>query len=93
VAHELEIRADGTASFASAREHAWHRLGTVLPDRFSAAQAMQHARLGGWHVRKEPLQTVVVTEDGVDTIPVEGKFRDGAHQPAHRPPGSARGSG
>jgi phage/plasmid-like protein (TIGR03299 family) len=73
VAHELEI-VNGSASFVSAREHAWHRLGTVLPNGFTAAQAMQHARLGGWNVRKEPLQTVVVTEDGVETVAVAGRF-------------------
>ena len=54
-AHELETWSDGSASFVSARSHAWHRLGVVLPAGFDAAQAMRHARLGGWHVRKEPL--------------------------------------
>lgn len=29
----IEIQADGTASFVAAREPAWHRLGKVYPDR------------------------------------------------------------
>jgi phage/plasmid-like protein (TIGR03299 family) len=70
----LETWADGSASFASARLHAWHRLGTVLPDRFDAAQAMNHAKLGGWRVRKEALQTTVLTADGVSTLDVPEQF-------------------
>jgi phage/plasmid-like protein (TIGR03299 family) len=54
--------------------HAWHRLGTVLPDRFDAAQAMNHAKLGGWRVRKEALQTTVLTADGVSTLDVPEQF-------------------
>lgn len=73
MSHDLEILSRG-ASFVSAREHAWHRLGTVLASEFDAAQAMEHAALGGWNVRKEPLQAVVIGADGVDTIPVPGKF-------------------
>jgi phage/plasmid-like protein (TIGR03299 family) len=57
-----------------ARLHAWHRLGTVLPDRFDAAQAMNHAKLGGWRVRKEALQTTVLTADGVSTLDVPEQF-------------------
>ena len=74
MAHELEGSLTGTASFVSARQHAWHKLGTVLADTFTAAQAMEHAHLGGWRVRKEPLQTVVVGADGVDTLDVPGRF-------------------
>ena len=74
MAHELETFTDGSASFVSAREHAWHRLGTVLPDGFDAAQVMTAARLGGWNVRKQDLQTVVLGADGVETVPVPGKF-------------------
>ncbi len=74
MAHELETLTDGSASFVSARQHAWHRLGVVLPDGFDAAQAMTAARLGGWNVRKQDLQTVVLGADGVETVPVPGKF-------------------
>ena len=74
MAHELETWSDGSASFVSARQHAWHRLGTVLPAEFDAAQAMQHAKLGGWRVRKEPLTTTVLTPDGVSSLPVPDQF-------------------
>ncbi len=76
MAHELETWSDGTASFVSAREHAWHRLGTVLPAEFDAAQAMQFARLGGWNVRTMALQTApVLSGDGVfGALPVPDQF-------------------
>ncbi len=74
MSHELETFADGTTGFASARQLAWHRLGTVLPDTFTASQAMEHARLGWWNVRKEHLQAVVVTNEGVSTIDVPDRY-------------------
>jgi len=76
MAHELETWSDGTASFVSAREHAWHRLGTVLPAEFDAAQAMSYARLGGWNVRTMALQTApVLSADGVfGALPVPDQF-------------------
>ena len=69
MAHDLETWDDGGrwASFVSARQHAWHRLGTVLPAEFTAADAMRHANLGGWNVRTQALQTTpVLSADGVD---------------------------
>jgi len=76
MAHELETWSDGTASFVSARQHAWHRLGTVLPAEFDAAQAMSYARLGGWNVRTMALQTApVLSADGVfGALPVPDQF-------------------
>src|SRR5438445_13365167 len=74
MSHELERHTDGGTAFVSARQHAWHRLGTVLPIEFNAAQAMEHARLGWWNVRKEHLQAVVVTDDGVSTIDVQDRY-------------------
>jgi phage/plasmid-like protein (TIGR03299 family) len=77
MAHQLETWGSGqSASFVSAREHAWHRLGVVLPGTFDAAQAMEHAKLGGWNVRKEALQTVAVIDDhGVSpSLPVPDQF-------------------
>lgn len=74
MAHDLETWTDGSASFVSARQHAWHRLGVVLPESFTAGQAMEHAKLGGWNVRKEQLQTVVPTADGVTTLAVPDQF-------------------
>jgi len=76
MAHELETWSDGTASFVSAREHAWHRLGTVLPAEFDAARAMSYAKLGGWNVRTMALQTApVLSDDGVfGALPVPDQF-------------------
>ena len=79
MAHELD-ETDGVASFASARQHAWHRLGQVLPDAMTAEQALTAAHLAGWNVRKKPLFVEgepVFTDDGVtpsSPIEVPGKF-------------------
>lgn len=54
MSHNLDIT-NGQASFVSAREDAWHHLGTVLPAAFTAEDAMVHGHLGGWNVRKAPL--------------------------------------
>lgn len=80
MAHELDIT-NGIASFATARQHAWHRLGVVLEDVFTAEEAMKHAQLGGWDVRKAPLTTTVMTdvgdsEDGLNIAPVELEVPD-----------------
>lgn len=58
MSHNLDIT-NGQASFVSAREDAWHHLGTVLPEAFTAEDAMKHGHLGGWNVRKAPLFTEV----------------------------------
>lgn len=68
MAHELEVLGSTkqSASFVSARTHAWHTLGTVLPQEFDAADAMKYAKLGGWNVRTVPLQTAPqIDADGV----------------------------
>lgn len=70
MSHELEVWEDGSASFVSAREHAWHRLGTVLPEKFDAAQAMSYAKLGGWNVRTVELQTAPVLDENGVTPPL-----------------------
>lgn len=54
MAHEIDTT-EGQSAFVSAREDAWHRLGTVLPDTFTAEDAMEKGLLGGWNVRKAPL--------------------------------------
>ena len=74
MAHDLETWGGRSASFVSARQHAWHRLGTVLPAEFDAAEAMRHAKLGGWNVRKEPLTTTVLSADGVASLDVPDHF-------------------
>lgn len=70
MAHNLDTT-NGQTSFVSAREDAWHRLGTVLPDSFTANEAMEHGLLGGWNVRKVPVMAEIA--EGL-TIPVPEKF-------------------
>jgi len=50
----IEIR-DGKASFFSAKEPAWHRLGTVTEDVLTATEALETAGLD-WNVEKFPIQ-------------------------------------
>lgn len=91
MAHELDIT-NGVASFASARQHAWHRLGEVLPTAMTAEEALEAAHLARWDIRKEPLtvqQEPILNEFGVTPVPpleVPGKFAtvrtnpvDGSH--------------
>ncbi len=66
--HNLDITND-VASFVTARQDAWHALGTTLPDAFTAEQAMEHGHLGGWNVRKAP--TFAMDEGGA-LLPVPG---------------------
>lgn len=73
---------DGQSSFVSAREDAWHSLGITLPDSFTAEEAMRHGLLGGWNVRKLPLQTVtetgeVLTLDGQNAVVRNNPVRKG----------------
>jgi phage/plasmid-like protein (TIGR03299 family) len=68
MAHELETLANGQTAFASARQSAWHRLGTVTDDCMTAEDVMATAFLGGWKVRKIHLQGVETTPDGVSII-------------------------
>lgn len=65
MAHDLDTT-NGQTSFVSAREDAWHRLGTVLPETFSAEDAMEKGLLGGWDVRKVPLTATVPVLGDVD---------------------------
>lgn len=71
MAHQIEQFQDGSAAFASARQDAWHRLGTVTPDAMTAEQALSAARLGGWKVRKLSLVARELTDDGVSSHEVE----------------------
>ena len=74
MAHNLDQIAEGIHSFVSARENAWHRLGTVLESTFTAEEAMTHAHLGGWNVRKLPLTATQMDENGVTSIEVPNQF-------------------
>jgi phage/plasmid-like protein (TIGR03299 family) len=74
MSHELEI-IEGVASFVSAREDAWHRLGHVLDHTFDAAEAMEKARLANWNVRKIPLFAPVELADGSTIqLPADGRY-------------------
>lgn len=57
MAHQIEQFDDGTAAFFTARQDAWHRLGTTTAGCLTAADVMTVAHLGGWDIRKEPLRT------------------------------------
>lgn len=54
MAHQIEQFSDGSGSFFSARQHAWHRLGVVTAQCLTAEDAIRTARLD-WEVTKEPL--------------------------------------
>lgn len=71
MAHAIEQFSDGSAAFASARQDAWHRLGTVTPDAMTAEEALSAARLGGWNVRKLILTARELTPEGVSSFDVE----------------------
>jgi phage/plasmid-like protein (TIGR03299 family) len=66
---DIDITA-GEASFVSANLPAWHALGTVLDHTFTAEEAMTVGKLGGWRVRKTPLQTI----DRDKVIPVPERY-------------------
>lgn len=71
MSHEINELAEGIHSFASAREHAWHKLGTVVEDAMTAEEAMRLANLSGWNVRKTPMFTI--DEDG-NQIEADNRF-------------------
>jgi phage/plasmid-like protein (TIGR03299 family) len=68
MAHELETLANGQTAFVTARQSAWHRLGTLTSDCLTAEDAIAKALLGGWKVRKIALQGVETTPDGINLI-------------------------
>lgn len=59
MAHNLDITA-GQASFVSARQDAWHGLGTVLPHALTAEDALKHGHLADWNIRKVPMVAEVL---------------------------------
>jgi phage/plasmid-like protein (TIGR03299 family) len=75
MSHELEQHNDGSTAFvAGHNKDAWHQLGTVLPAGLTAQDVMQFAHLGGWDVRKREIQTTLLTNDGVTSTTIEGKY-------------------
>lgn len=71
MSHGLELFKNGGAAFFSAREPAWHRLGTVTAGALTADEALIAAKLGGWCVEKRPIMT---TSPAGMAVPVMGKF-------------------
>lgn len=70
MAHNIAELADGVHAFATAREHAWHRLGTVLDETMTAEQALKAAHLADWDVRKVSL----TAHEGDITIGVNDRW-------------------
>ena len=60
MAHNIEQFADGTSAFFTAREVAWHKLGTVTPEAQTAQDALEIAQLN-WEVKvtEEPIFSTV----------------------------------
>jgi phage/plasmid-like protein (TIGR03299 family) len=75
MAHAVETFEDGTSAFFSNREIPWHKLGTITDGAQTAEEALRLAQLD-WKVYKseDPINTTVLTEDGVVTLQVDGKF-------------------
>jgi phage/plasmid-like protein (TIGR03299 family) len=71
VPHDLATFRNGDVSFYSAREPAWHRLGTVTPHALNAKEALEAAHLDAWDIRKQPLTSV--DHEG-NPVPVPGRF-------------------
>lgn len=74
MAHEIEQFEDGSAAFVSAREDAWHKLGTVTEGAMTAEEALDMAKLSGWDVRKLPLTASSITTEGVASVEVPGWY-------------------
>jgi phage/plasmid-like protein (TIGR03299 family) len=55
MAHELEIGTNGEVAFASLREPAWHKLGTVFTEEVSTKEMLELAHLDSWNVRLEEI--------------------------------------
>lgn len=73
MAHQIETFSDGTAAFFTNREPAWHSLGVVTPNALTADEALATAQLD-WTVIKEPVQTTVLTDEGVSTLMLPDKY-------------------
>lgn len=69
MSHEINELAEGVHSFVSAREDAWHRLGTTLEDVFDAQTALETAHLANWDVRKVALTALDDKTDEQIAVP------------------------
>lgn len=82
MAHELETLANGQTAFASARLSAWHQLGQVTDNCMTAEEVMSTAWLGGWEVRKIPLQGMEINDKGVTKVDCPDKWMTVRTNPA-----------
>ena len=90
MAHNLEQFEDGTTAFFTAREVAWHKLGTVTSDALTAQDALKTAQLD-WQVIKseEPVSTMVpmfnngnaMVENSMEEIIYKDKFMTYRYHP------------
>ena len=84
MAHAIEEYTDGTAAFFTAREVAWHKLGTVTDNALTAEDALKTAYLD-WEVFKSelPVQTVVPAFSGqaMETIKFDDKYMTYRYHP------------
>jgi phage/plasmid-like protein (TIGR03299 family) len=70
--HNLE-QINGETAFVAYREAGWHGLGQVVEEELTAQSAIEKAMLD-WTVELHPLQSVVVTDTGVEIVDVKDKF-------------------
>lgn len=68
MAHNLNMN-NGIASLVTAKDTPWHKLGTILPDRFTAKEALRYGGLD-FEVKKLP----ALVRIGDRRIPIPGKF-------------------
>lgn len=71
MSHDLETFRNGDAAFYSARQPAWHRLGTVTEEALTIPDALRVAHLDKWDIIKQPV--VTLAHDGT-AIEVPGKY-------------------
>ena len=92
MAHNLEQFEDGTTAFFSAREVAWHQLGTVTEGALTAEDALRTAQLD-WDVLKseDPVSTMVpmygdgaMEQGSLEEITFKDKFMTYRYHPKTR---------
>jgi phage/plasmid-like protein (TIGR03299 family) len=64
MAHDITVRADGTAEAAYAGQAAWHGLGTVLDHAMTSIEALREAHLDWEVVQGDMWATLPPAEDG-----------------------------
>ena len=70
--HNLE-QIDGETAFVAYRKAGWHGLGQVVEEELTAESAIKKAMLD-WEVELHPIYSSVMSNDGVEVVPVEDKF-------------------